>query len=273
MGKHDGHVHTPFCPHGTKDSFDAYCERAISLGFTSLSFTEHAPLPKGFTDPTPAQDSSIGWNELDDYIHTLSSIKKAYRDQLTIYIGLEVDFIEGFEEEICTFLNEYGPLLDDSLLSVHFLKHSDRYFCIDYSPDVFAVAIRTFGSIQAVYDAYYRTLERSITSELGPYKPKRIGHMTLVNKFQKKFPAPSTEHQKKSQLEILHLVKKHGYSLDYNGAGFIKPLCGESYPPESIAKEAVALGIPLIYGSDAHQAKALATGWEQMNATLKSQGE
>ena len=43
--KRDGHIHTPFCPHGTKDSFEEYIEKALSLGFKEISFTEHAPLP------------------------------------------------------------------------------------------------------------------------------------------------------------------------------------------------------------------------------------
>ncbi|HHY21833.1 MAG TPA: PHP domain-containing protein, partial [Bacilli bacterium] len=55
---HDGHVHTPFCPHGSKDELEEYVLRAIELGLTGLTFTEHAPLPLSFEDPTPEQDSA-----------------------------------------------------------------------------------------------------------------------------------------------------------------------------------------------------------------------
>ncbi|WP_347862569.1 PHP domain-containing protein [Salimicrobium sp. PL1-032A] len=51
----DGHVHTPFCPHGSEDALKTYVEKAISLGYTSVTFTEHAPLPPGFQDPAPAK--------------------------------------------------------------------------------------------------------------------------------------------------------------------------------------------------------------------------
>ena len=27
--KKDGHIHTPFCPHGSTDSFEQYIEKAI----------------------------------------------------------------------------------------------------------------------------------------------------------------------------------------------------------------------------------------------------
>ena len=44
--KRDGHIHTPFCPHGTTDSFETYIEKAIANNFTEITFTEHAPLPQ-----------------------------------------------------------------------------------------------------------------------------------------------------------------------------------------------------------------------------------
>ena len=55
----DGHIHTPYCPHGTDDKFEQYVEKAIKVGLDEISFTEHFPLPKGFTDPAPNNDSSI----------------------------------------------------------------------------------------------------------------------------------------------------------------------------------------------------------------------
>ena len=44
----DGHTHTEMCPHGSGDSTAAMVEKAIRLGFTDYSITEHAPLPTGF---------------------------------------------------------------------------------------------------------------------------------------------------------------------------------------------------------------------------------
>ena len=60
--RRDGHIHTPYCPHGTNDTFHDYVETALGLGFEEITFTEHAPLPKGFNDPTPAKDSGMDPN-------------------------------------------------------------------------------------------------------------------------------------------------------------------------------------------------------------------
>lgn len=261
---HDGHIHTPFCPHGTKDSLHKYCEVAIRHKLTGVTFTEHAPLPHGFNDPTPNQDSGMHWDDLEAYMNEVRAVKKEYKGHLNISLGLEVDYIEGFEKETIAFLNEFGPNLDDSILSVHFLKINSKYLCLDYSPDVFEQASIMLGSIDAVYKLYYQTVLKSVQTNLGQFKPNRIGHITLARKFHKKFPTSTLYMSELSNLLIE--IKRKGYELDYNGAGTIKPLCKEPYPFKDVIQEAIQLNIPLVYGSDAHQANGLMSGFNELDS-------
>lgn len=263
MIKKDGHIHSSFCPHGTKDNMIDYVERAIVLQYKEISFTEHAPLPKGFEDPTPMANSAMSLDSLEYYLMEVEQLKNRYQEKIKINVGLEVDFIEGYEEETELFLNEVGPRIDDSILSVHFLNNGSRYDCVDYSPDVFANMITIYGSIEKVYQKYFDTLRLSINSDLGSYKPKRIGHMTLIRKFHKRFP--TNQSFTKDIFEILNQIKEKGYELDYNGAGTAKPLCREPYPPLWVVEEAKRLHIPLVYGSDAHQVKELNQGRESVH--------
>ncbi|SFB17664.1 histidinol-phosphatase (PHP family) [Bacillus sp. cl95] len=258
----DGHIHTAFCPHGTKDSLEAYVERALSLGFKEISFTEHAPLPIGFEDPIPSKDNAMAPDQLEPYLEEVARIKEKYKDQIIINRGLEVDFIEGFEKETKEFLNTFGNQLDDAILSVHFLKIGNGHECIDYSPDLFQHIITQLGSIEKLYEKYFATVLQSILSDLGQYKPKRIGHITLVKKFQKKLPCEREFTDEISK--ILFAMKEGGYELDYNGAGLAKPLCRETYPPEWVVQRAKNLTIPLVYGSDSHQVKDLGQGLNVM---------
>lgn len=265
--KIDRHIHSPFCPHGSSDSFEKYVEQAIKLNFESITFTEHAPLPPSFTDPTPEKDSAMAIKDIERYLDELQKLKKEYRNDIDILIGLEVDYIEEYEQETTNFLNMYGPFLDDSILSVHFLKKNNHYFCLDFSADTFSEMIQTFGSIDAIYTDYYQTVKQSILTDLGPYKPKRIGHITLVRKFQKQFhPEDDTEHIK----QILQEIKRADLQLDYNSAGLRKPLCGEPYPSKDIVKTAVQMGIPLIYGSDAHCAADLGKDYEDLAKSMRA---
>ncbi|MBP3041376.1 histidinol-phosphatase HisJ [Bacillaceae bacterium Marseille-Q3522] len=267
--KRDGHIHTPFCPHGTDDPFEDYVEAALSFGFTELTFTEHCPLPHGFTDPVPEKDSAISFSEFPGYIAEMNRIKEKYNGQITIHTGLEVDFIEGFEKEIRETLQIVGPFLGDSVLSVHFLKNDHHYSCLDYSPEIFEEIISEYGSVEAVYDRYFQTLLSAVNADLGPFKPKRIGHLTLIKKFQKRFPTARS--YRDEIITVLDAIKSNGLELDYNGAGLRKPFCGETYPPNWVVKEATARNIPLVYGSDAHEAKAIGQGYTEISKQLHDQ--
>lgn len=253
MKKKDGHVHTPFCPHGTTDELEAYVEQAIKENFDSLTFTEHAPLPLGFKDPTPSENSAMKLVDIDSYISEIQSLKDKYRNHITIHTGLEVDYIKEFEKETTQFLNKYGKFIDDSILSVHFLKLDEQFFCMDYDEKTFGLMIDVAGSLQNLHSMYYRELIHSINSDLGNFKPRRIGHITLVNKFQKIYPV--TFPTESTILNVLQAIKEQKLEIDFNVAGLRKEYCGETYPGEWIAKMAKKQKIPLIYGSDAHSAR------------------
>ncbi|MFY4774577.1 histidinol-phosphatase HisJ [Metabacillus sp. RGM 3146] len=260
MKKKDGHIHSPFCPHGSKDFLHEYTEKAIQNGFTEITFTEHAPLPSGFKDPAPEEDSSMKASELADYFQAINTVKEAYSKHISILAGLEVDYIEGFEEGTKKVLEAAGPYIDDTLLSVHFLKTENDYWCMDYSEEVFGELIKRCGSAENVYELYYRTLEKSVAADLGPYKPKRIGHITLARKFQKVHPSAFDEQA--ALIKLFALLKAQEYQIDFNTAGLRKPNCGETYPPLPFAEMALSLGISLVYGSDAHTAKEVGAAYD-----------
>ncbi|GEN51786.1 histidinol-phosphatase HisJ [Halobacillus faecis] len=262
----DGHIHTPYCPHGSSDTLKSYIEQAIKRGYHSMTFTEHAPLPSSFKDPVPEKDSGMSFQQVEEYLKEIDQLKAEYKKEIQIQKGFEVDYIEGYEKEVESFLNTYGPSLDDSILSVHFLRGPSQWYCIDYSPDMYKEAIHDFGGLDQLYHAYYNTLTQSVLRELGDYKPNRVGHMTLVKKFQHLYPAP--KNWEKQAQSFLQLVQNHGYTLDYNGAGVVKEHCKETYPPLQMARQASSMGIPLIYGSDAHTASGLGQGYSSIDHQL-----
>ncbi|WP_455543508.1 histidinol-phosphatase HisJ [Intestinibacter sp.] len=249
----DGHIHTPYCPHGTDDTFDEYVKKSIDVGLDEISFTEHFPLPKGFKDPAPDDDSAIKISQMDDYIKEVNKIKNKYKDKIKINVGAEVDYIDGFEDEIKILLDKYGRYLEDSILSVHMIKIEDEYYCMDFSSGEFEKIINRLGSVEAVYDLYYETLIKAVNADLGQYKPKRIGHLNLVRKYNKKFPY---DYSKNAKLrELVELIAQKGYELDYNVAGLFKEDCGEVYINGYLSELVKQYNIKLVLGSDSHSAK------------------
>ncbi|WP_226656265.1 histidinol-phosphatase HisJ [Pseudalkalibacillus hwajinpoensis] len=259
---YDGHIHSPFCPHGSTDQLEEYVEAALQAGYKGMTFTEHAPLPKRFIDPVPNKDSGMEWEVVHSYFNSIQQLKEKYRGLIEINSGLEVDYVEGYEEDTKQLLDSIGPYLDDAILSVHFIKQGDEYTCVDYSPETFNDLVHSLGSIETVHKKYYETVLKSVYSNLGNFKPTRMGHITLVNKFQKKYPFKNEFNTEITS--ILDAIKEMGYSLDYNGAGTVKPLCGEPYPSDQVVQEALKREIPLVYGSDAHSAKGIGQGADRL---------
>ena len=64
-------------------------------------------------------------------------------------------------------------------------------------------------------------------ADLGMYKPKRIGHLNLVRKYNKIFPYDYENNEKLE--EVVKLIKEKGYEVDYNISGLYKEDCKEAY--------------------------------------------
>lgn len=249
----DGHIHSPYCPHGTKDDFEEYIINAIAAGFTEISFTEHLPLPAGFKDPSPTNDSAMDLELFEKYIDDVNEMKIKYKDEIKINLGTEIDYIEGYEYEIRGLLNKYGNQIDDSILSVHMIKVGTGYRCIDYSAEEFGDISDSLGGVNKVYDKYYETVKKALLANLGIYKPCRIGHLNLVRKFNKCYPYDYSNNETLN--EILKIIKDNGYELDYNVAGLRVKTCKEAYIAGELLDRVKELGIPMVLGSDSHSAK------------------
>lgn len=249
----DGHIHSPYCPHGSSDSFEKYIENAIEVGLEEITFTEHLPLPKNFTDPSPKNDSAMDISKISEYIKEVNILKEKYRDKIKINLGVEVDYIEGYEKGIKEILDKYGKNFDDAIISVHMINIDDKIHLIDYSCDEFNKLINILGGIDKVYEKYYDTVIKAINADLGAYKPKRIGHLNLPRKFNKSFPYDYSKN--KTLMELIQLIKEKGYELDYNIAGYVKKDCGEAYISGKLLELVKEYNIPMIMGSDSHNAE------------------
>ncbi|WP_296644311.1 histidinol-phosphatase HisJ [Romboutsia sp. 13368] len=246
----DGHIHSPYCPHGSSDQFEKYIKKALEVGVMEMTFTEHLPLPKNFKDPSPENNSAMTEDDLLNYFNELKKLKEKYKHSVKINIGVEVDYIEGYEEEIKEMLDKYGEYIDDSILSVHMIKLDGKYHLIDYSAEEFCKLIELIGSIEKVYYKYYQTLKLAINSDLGIYKPRRIGHLNLVRKFNKIYPY---DYSNMDILEeLVRLIKSKNYELDFNVSGYRQQYCNEAYIDGHLLELVRKYDVKTVLGSDSH---------------------
>ncbi|WP_300561715.1 histidinol-phosphatase HisJ [Companilactobacillus sp.] len=271
----DGHTHTEFCPHGSREPVEKMIQRSIGLGLQKYCITEHAPLPPDFVDSYQGStdgvtEASMELSDMPAYLKLTKKLQQKYRDQIEISIGFEVDYLEGFEDFTKRFLDEYGPQTQESILSVHFMKGTNgKFWCVDNGVDDFENGFKDFlDTPQHVFNEYYQTVNKSVSADLGQYRPQRIGHMSLVRKYQDHFHITEDLDAKNLELvdEILRKIKNQDRQLDLNLAGLYKPLCNDFYPGSQILKKAEGLSIPLVYGSDAHDIESVGRGFHLINS-------
>lgn len=276
--KIDGHTHTQYCLHGSGEEAEAFVLKAIEKGFTQYSITEHPPLPASFLTKLPYTQGEIATfnmkdEDMDSYIKEMQVLKSKYKDKIAIKIGLELDYLPAEITHLRYLLKEYGSYLDDALLSLHFLWGRGGWRCVDHSSRDFQEGlIEHYSTYEEAQLAYYGLLEEAIKEDLGRYKPKRIGHMTLCNKFQHALNPQGLKSPRvnKSIENILGLMVGQGYSIDVNVAGLYKEHCGEIYPPLWVIEKAKELGIPMVYGSDAHAVEDVGRSYDVYTSLLGS---
>ena len=84
MLTYNWHTHTSRCGHAVGTD-EEYVQAAIEAGLTKLGFSDHAP----YKDPFSGERMRI--EELSEYISSVRHLKEKYRDQIDIYLGMEVE--------------------------------------------------------------------------------------------------------------------------------------------------------------------------------------
>jgi len=123
---------------------------------------------------------------------------------------------------------------------------------VDFSKESFGEIVTATGSVTAAHERYYEGIQALVMTNLGTHQPKRLGHLTLPTKFIQSYPLEQTP---ANLDETVRKIRQADFTLDLNTAGLRKPLCGLSYPYPELLQLTQSLGIPLVYGSDAHLAK------------------
>ena len=117
------HVHTWRCRHAFDGVYDEdVVKRALEIGATSIYFTDHGPFPG---DPF---GNRMRYDQLDEYLWTLDELRRRYKDDIKIYIGLEIEYLKSYEDE-----GYYEKLLD--MPEMDFLMLGQHFSEVPPDPD------------------------------------------------------------------------------------------------------------------------------------------
>lgn len=271
MIKWDGHSHTKFCKHGHPDELERYLDRAVELGFERYSVTEHPPLPEKLVDDAPLMaELAMDESEMPAYFDYVSEYKKRYEGRLEVTIGLEIDYLHenfAFTERI---VEPWADVLEDCVVSVHYLPGRGGMRCIDYKPEDFRTNLLSYyGTMEMVVGEYFDHVELAIESAGRLPGRKRLGHIGLIEKFRHALP-PVDEAQIRERLErVLPLLAATGTGIDVNTAGLGVATCEKPYVPEWFIRACTAQGIECVYGSDSHKPEQVGLGWDYFERALQ----
>ena len=244
----DYHMHTPLCGHAIGEPAE-YVKKGIAVGLKEIGFSDHAPL---VTHDDPK--ITMNFKQLPTYHKMIESVRKEFKDDIQVKVSIEADFIPGYEEKTKKILDEYP--YDYVIGSVHFIKN----WGFD-DPDT----RDTWDEIDVnrVYRDYFELLRQSAETKLFNI----MGHVDLV----KKFGHRATEDMIEEIKQTAKVFKECGMTIEINTAGLRKPI-KEMYPSLAHLKIYCKAGVPLTFGSDAHDPQDVGCDFDKAVALAKEAG-
>ena len=113
------HTHTYRCGHALPNPDIDYVKKAISLGYKNLGFSDHAPF-KGVYHPSMRMSFE---KDFKDYCDSINLLKEKFKDQINIFLGLEIEFIEERDDYYRELFDLYH--LDYLILGQHCLYNNE----------------------------------------------------------------------------------------------------------------------------------------------------
>ncbi|MCD6339173.1 MAG: histidinol-phosphatase HisJ family protein [Verrucomicrobia bacterium] len=243
----DYHIHTPLCRHaeGAPVEYAAWAKRR---GLEEIGFSDHAPMPRDDFD-----DWRMKASELSRYAALVEEARRAH-PEMTIRLGLEVDYLPGMEDWIRELSGRYE--WDYLIGSVHYVGDWD----ID-NP-VKASRWESEDTLH-VWVQYAERLTEAAASGLFDI----LGHLDLCKKFGYRPEGKIAELFR----PLLQLAAEKGLAVELNTAGLRKE-CREMYPSAEILAMAADYGVGLTFGSDAHAPRETAWEFESAVSAAKAAG-
>ncbi len=247
------HTHTSYCDGA--DTPEEIILTAIDKGFTSIGFSGHAYM---HYSPYFIKKG----DHTEEYKRVVRELKEKYKDQIRIYLGLEVDMYAGCD------MKGYDYLIG----SVHFLKCGDEYVAFERSDSVVEDVIRThFGGNGMEYaKACYRSL-----AQLPQYgKFDIVGHFDSVSKHCETrdfFDVESKEYLN-SAIEAAEALAGKIPFFEVNTGAMARGNRNSPYPSLTIIKELKRLGFGAVITSDCHDMTKLDYKFDEAAELLRAGG-
>jgi len=232
------HTHTIYCD--GKDTPEELVQRAIELGMVAIGFSGHEYSPND-------TDFCMSKEDTRNYIDDILRLREQYKDQITIYLGIERDYFGEIDE----FPYDY------IIGSLHCVEKDGALMCVDYTPEVMEQNVKKYfgGNYRAYVERYYEILADVVTKTNATI----VGHFDLITKFNEgsRYFDEEADWYKKAALKALHKVAASKPIFEINTGAMARGYRTRPYPADFILEEIERLECPVILSSDCHDKAAL----------------
>ena len=242
---YDSHMHTTLCKHARGPLSD-YAAQAERKGLRGITITCHSPMPFGWN---PKVRMTV--KQLPQYVDLVMELRAEYAGRVDVRLGLESDYLPGLE----SWLDELHRRYDFSYIlgSVH--PQTDEY-----------KAIYLEGSTRLEYEkSYFENLANAAESGLFDC----LSHPDIV-----KIVHPQ-QYKVADHLDTvrrsLDRIARAGTAMELNTSGLHKPY-REMNPGAEILAQMALRNIPVVLGSDAHDAHRVGADFDKALVKLQNAG-
>lgn len=232
------HTHTERCRHAQGTERD-YVQEALKAGVSVLGFSDHAPFP----------DHDFGlrmlYGELPAYIAAVDQLTQEYISDIILYKGLEIEYLPQY-------LSYYEELLTKKKLDYLILG---EHFYLDAHGEMHNIY---FAESTADYLDYARAIEAALKT--GYFR--MVAHPDLFTLTKFAWDRNCDEAAER----IIEAADRNGVVLEYNANGLRRGVHDYPdgprlmYPHPKFWEKVVGSGIPVVIGSDCHEAKQVWDG-------------
>ncbi len=238
------HTHSHFCD--GKEAPEEYVKRAIDLGFHTLGFSSHAPVPFENT-------FAIREERLEEYFQTIQGLKDKYKSLIQILLSLEIDFIPEITKDFAEFKNAGN--LDYTIGGVHLVRNKEKkelWFIDGPKHETYDAGLQKLfnSNIRKGVETYYNQVLEMISTQ----KPDIIAHIDKIKMHNKNRYFSEEENWYKDLVwkTLKFIASETKCIIEVNTRGLYKKRTETYFPSPEILEQVHHLKIPITLNSDAH---------------------
>lgn len=223
--KHNYHTHTLYCHHASH-SIEDMIKKAISEGYESIGFSEHAPL-------LVKRNFRLNQDNYLNYINEANLLKEKYKNKIKVYIGFECEYEQSQYEYYNKLKNTPG--IDYLILGNHNMGNPHN--------------AQEWNKNNVIVSGYTKQLIDAVKSGLFSL----IAHPDWIYRHRQKWEQDDIVCAK----QIIQSSIDYNIPIEFNLNGLFSKKTIHDYPNENFWNMVAKTNAKVIISADAHTASAL----------------